>query len=914
MRVYISSTAKDLCAYRDAAIKAVMRLGHDVMAMEYYVAEDIRPVERCLSDVASCDVYIGILAWRYGYIPQAFDKSITELEYRQAERKKKPQLMFLLAEDAEWPAEFIDPPEAGGDAIRALRAECMTERMTAFFHNPDELAAELTAALARFEPPRRNIGNIFEDPQDFFDRTTSLNQLHDMLTNPVYRLIIIVGHGGIGKTFLLSKLGSEIERGELRLTEAATQLGADGLVSIRCSKDYPLTLERLYSDIGRMLGPRHYEELQNYWRDQSRSLEDKATFLLSTLQDGCYVLFLDNFEDVMAEDSTITEPGLRAFIEGCLRAREHAIRLIITSRRHPVLRPELEGAFGKRRGVVPLSEGLPDADAIALLKVKDRDNELGIHDASDATLLEVVHRLNGVPRSLVTLIGTLRNRGNQSLAHFIEDQAAFTRLEENPARELFDSLTPNERIVVQTLAVFDLPADATALRAVLPEMAERVDELLVRLHANHVVDEQQDGCTLHSLDKQYAYQQLPETGSAFTRRELHLRVARYLVDHDPEAGQWSSRDALSQPLRAFDHFVRAGDFDIAYRYAETFLFKYLWLWGYFDRMIEVLSEVYGRVGDRDLQQCVAGNLGLTYWSVGRPEEAVPLLEQALQLAHPRRHMGAVAAWVGNLGLCHFELGDLSRAIRCLKHALALDRRTRDRQSAGIHYCDLGVLYRNFGDYGRALRSAEKGLINAREAGDIRVTANLLANIGRCHYLRGNLEEAERYYNEGLARALECQSGAGKYYHYLGLADCALCRGDWNAAYLQGQNAYACEFPAGRHFAALIIGIALLSSDAEKSEKYFTEAIGRSDAFIVRSSRDHYARYCRALALTAIGRLKEARVEFERAITICPADGLVTDMRRYLILLTSFLPENQELNDLKVLLANARGIKRIGFHL
>jgi hypothetical protein len=41
----------------------------DVIAMEHYVAADQRPLDKCLEDVCGCDLYIGLFAWRYGYIP-----------------------------------------------------------------------------------------------------------------------------------------------------------------------------------------------------------------------------------------------------------------------------------------------------------------------------------------------------------------------------------------------------------------------------------------------------------------------------------------------------------------------------------------------------------------------------------------------------------------------------------------------------------------------------------------------------------------------------------------------------------------------------------------------------------------------------------------------------------------------------
>src|SRR5512143_3882901 len=105
-RIYVSSTFSDLEEYRKEVSLALRRLGHEDVAMEYYVAEDKRPLDRCLSDVASCAVYVGIFAWRYGYVPQKNNpegRSITELEYRKAQEERKPCLIFLLSDQAPWP-------------------------------------------------------------------------------------------------------------------------------------------------------------------------------------------------------------------------------------------------------------------------------------------------------------------------------------------------------------------------------------------------------------------------------------------------------------------------------------------------------------------------------------------------------------------------------------------------------------------------------------------------------------------------------------------------------------------------------------------------------------------------------------------------------------------------------------------
>ena len=70
-RIYLSSTYGDLRDHREKVYKALRQLGHDVIAMEDYVATDQRPLAKCLEDVAGCELYVGIFAHRYGYVPRA---------------------------------------------------------------------------------------------------------------------------------------------------------------------------------------------------------------------------------------------------------------------------------------------------------------------------------------------------------------------------------------------------------------------------------------------------------------------------------------------------------------------------------------------------------------------------------------------------------------------------------------------------------------------------------------------------------------------------------------------------------------------------------------------------------------------------------------------------------------------------
>jgi hypothetical protein len=160
-KIYISATYSDLKAYRDAVYRILRMLRHDVISMEDYVATDQYPLHRCLGDVSSCDAYVGLIGWRYGYIPDRENpekKSITELEYCKAVEASIPRLLFLVDNDAPWPDASKDAftGEAdGGVRIAALRSEMQRDVLISFFKTPDQLAGLVSVAVQQ-SPLRRS--------------------------------------------------------------------------------------------------------------------------------------------------------------------------------------------------------------------------------------------------------------------------------------------------------------------------------------------------------------------------------------------------------------------------------------------------------------------------------------------------------------------------------------------------------------------------------------------------------------------------------------------------------------------------------------------------------------------------------------------------------------------------------------
>ena len=93
-RVFISSTFIDNADRRSIVEDAVLRAGMQPVGMERFTANHRATVGWCEEQARECDVYVGIVAHRYGWIPDGKEVSITELEYDAA--KDRPRLMFEI--------------------------------------------------------------------------------------------------------------------------------------------------------------------------------------------------------------------------------------------------------------------------------------------------------------------------------------------------------------------------------------------------------------------------------------------------------------------------------------------------------------------------------------------------------------------------------------------------------------------------------------------------------------------------------------------------------------------------------------------------------------------------------------------------------------------------------------------------
>ena len=92
--VFISSTAKDLLKYREAADRAAKQAGFKAGMMEDFEAQSLKPpYQACMDKVRKCDVLVVIVAHRCGWVPANqpgnHAKSIAWLEWKRFSARER---------------------------------------------------------------------------------------------------------------------------------------------------------------------------------------------------------------------------------------------------------------------------------------------------------------------------------------------------------------------------------------------------------------------------------------------------------------------------------------------------------------------------------------------------------------------------------------------------------------------------------------------------------------------------------------------------------------------------------------------------------------------------------------------------------------------------------------------------------
>lgn len=149
----ISSTAADLPEHRKQVVEACLRESVFPIGMEQLPARDASGIQASLEMVDRADIYIGIYAWRYGWVPDGSDISITEMEFnraveRQARGELREVLVFVMHEDHPTTRRDVEADATAQDKLAKLKARAGAGRVRKEFRSADDLRGLVVQALA----------------------------------------------------------------------------------------------------------------------------------------------------------------------------------------------------------------------------------------------------------------------------------------------------------------------------------------------------------------------------------------------------------------------------------------------------------------------------------------------------------------------------------------------------------------------------------------------------------------------------------------------------------------------------------------------------------------------------------------------------------------------------------------------
>jgi tetratricopeptide (TPR) repeat protein len=758
----ISSTAFDLPEHRTAVKEACIAAGVFPIGMEHLPARDASGIAVSIEMVDKADIYLGIYAWRYGWVPD-FDNpkriSVTEMEFDHAVERKaagelREILIFTAHEDHPFAKKDIEIGDEPQRKLAAFKTRACDGRVRKEFQSIEELRRHVGEALRDYlrrdrekedspqttSRPETSIPHNLPSLQPFFGREEELRKIADAL-DPESRTwgALIDGPGGMGKTSLAVRAAYDAPPHAFEkivfVSLKSRELDDDGLRDLSGFLISGLAelLNELAKELGRDDIPKAVEK-------------ERPRMLLDALRGTKTLLILDNLESLLKRERDIVFTFVKKLPPGC--------KAILTSR----------GRIGSGAEELILEKLSEDA-ALATLATLAEGNP-ALAQTSEAERLTLYRQTGGKPLLLRWTAGQI---GRGSCVTFT-DAIAYLRScpkDNDPLEFIFGDLvedfTEAETRTLCALTYFTLPAKIEHI-ATIAERDETETERALKLLINRslvVPSDELKTFTLVPLVADFLRVKKPEvlreTGARLEKHAYALVLENGYDQHD----LFGVLDAAWPTVAAALPCFVSGENERLQAMCSA-LVNFLNFTGRWDEML-ALSR------DAEKGAVAAGDLRGAGWNAYRAGWVHYLREQASEVfvcadragahwreANANAHEQATAIRLRGLG--HKLEKDYASAIRAHREAVELDRSF----DAVSQHVAIGL---------NALAGAEK---DARE-----------------------FDAAEHDFREALRISHAADYAEGVAFITGNLAALALSRADWPTAEILARETLALSEKVGR---------------------------------------------------------------------------------------------------------------------
>jgi tetratricopeptide (TPR) repeat protein len=725
----ISSTARDLPEHRKEVMDACLRQGMFPYMMEHLPAKDADAKQVSIELVDQAEIYLGIFAHRYGYIPDGYDISITEMEYNRAVEKGIPRLIFLMHEDHPLKAADVETGE-GASKLKALKEKLGKERVVNFFKSPEDLRAQVINTLSQYRKPDLTIFHYVSDipqpPEPFIahpytllqthrlvGRQPELNLLTDWVAKPaadIYRarILNVVAVGGLGKSALTWKWFNDIAPQEMK--PLAGRMWWSFYES-------DATFENFVTRALAYVSRRPLDEVQQ------TPAPERETQLLAALDREPFLFVLDGLERILIayarmdaarlEDSQVSgqknlrktaDPRAGRFLKKLAQVKNS--RILISTRLCPAdLEIEggdpLPGSF--RRDLT----GLTDQDAVELWRA------LKISGARDL-MLPIFVTFGNHPLLIQALAGEVK-RYRQAPGNFEEwrkanpqfDPTKFPRLQDAMSHVLeyaLRGLDDKAHQVLRTIAAFRMPARYDTLAALLigegkPCAGEReLDEVLTELEDRGLVgwDKRANRYDLHPLVRGVVWSGLDDDTrrGVYTSLHAHFEAVPKIDDYL----KVNSLEDLTPAIELYNTLIGLGRYyDAAVVFRDRLSAATLYRLSASRQRVELLEMLFPdgleqlpRLNRQDAQSYTLNALAQGYQLSGQPGRAAALFRRANTIYSEMKNDGNLSVGLGNLSDTLRLSGALCESEFAARRALVITREQDNRFQEAVSLYLLGL--------------------------------------------------------------------------------------------------------------------------------------------------------------------------------------------------------------------------------
>jgi tetratricopeptide (TPR) repeat protein len=729
LKVMISSTARDLPDHRKQVMDACQRLGmFNTEMMEYLTATDADAMEVSLNMVNKADIYLGVFAFRYGYVPPDQTISVTEMEYNRAVERSIPRLIFLMSDDHAVKPTDVETGE-GAEKLKKLKDRLKTERVVGFFKSADDLRGHVIQALVPYRESDLTTFHYVSDipaaPEAYIAHPYTLLQTHrlvgrqmelrlltDWVTKrqeQVYgaRILNIIAIGGMGKSALTWKWFNEIAPQEMNPLTGRMWWSF---------YESDATFENFVTRALAYVTGRPLDEAQKL------PPSEREAQLLAALDREPFLLALDGLERILISyarmdaahlaDSQVenkrnlrktADPRAGRFLKKLAQVKNS--RILVSSRLYPA---DLETDGGD-----PLPgtfrcdiEGLTDDDAVELWRA------FGVSGSRDE-LLPVFITFGKHPLLIQALAGEIK-RYHRAPGNFQEwrkanpsfDPAQFPRLQEAMAHVLkfaLQNLSEKDRRVLYTIAAFRMPARYDTLTVLLiaegmPCADEReLDAVLTELEDRGLIgwDKRANRYDLHPIVRGVVWSGLADD----TRHDVYIMLHIHF-DSIPTIEEWekvNSLEDLTPAIELYNTLIGLGRYDAAYvvfrdRWNKATLYR-LSASRQRAELLEMLFpdglDQLPRLRNPNDQVYILNTLALSYEFSGQPRLAAMLFRHSNTII-PEMEDKSLHVGLENLSSVLRQLGLLHESEAAARRALIITREQDDHFNEGISLYWIGI--------------------------------------------------------------------------------------------------------------------------------------------------------------------------------------------------------------------------------